>query len=197
MLDLLKLMFPLALSWSFAEGDGGGGGANGDGDGGGGDGGDGGGGGANGPDPVPYSRFQEMVKARQALEQQNAELQKQIEAAQDAGKTELEQLQTKFGKLEQELEQERKAREAEAHKRMRLEVASKHNIPAELAGRLTGETQEELEADAKTFIEFLKAPGGPGVPPAGKGGEPKPTDLSKMSPSEVREAMREGKVKLQ
>lgn len=35
------------------------------------------------------------------------------------------------------------------------EVANKHGIPLELAGRLVGDTKEDLEKDAETFASFM------------------------------------------
>ena len=36
-------------------------------------------------------------------------------------------------------------------------VAAKHKIPAELAERLSGETEEDLEKDAESFAKFVNA----------------------------------------
>lgn len=37
-------------------------------------------------------------------------------------------------------------------------IATKHGLPAEMASRLTGETDEELEADAKALAKLVKVP---------------------------------------
>jgi hypothetical protein len=75
---------------------------------------------------------------------------------------------------------------AERVSRLRLEVAMKKGLPPELAARLTGETQEQLEKDADALLPLLKARS-PGVPPGGGDGlPPKTFDLSKMTPEEIR-----------
>lgn len=74
------------------------------------------------------------------------------------GKTEVEQLAEKFAKYEADLAKERNAR-------MRVEVAHKHDLPADLADRLRGDTLEELEADALKLKQLI---------PATAAGRPKP-----------------------
>ena len=44
----------------------------------------------------------------------------------------------------------------------KMRIAHEHNIPYELAERLTGETEEDLKKDAETMAKFLK---GKSVPP--------------------------------
>lgn len=55
---------------------------------------------------------------------------------------------------------------------LKIRVASRHGIPLDLAGRLNGSSEEELEADAKTVATFLKpaapAPLAQVEPPASK-----------------------------
>lgn len=96
-------------------------------------------------------------QARQELEAAQAKL-KEYE---DRDKTEAEKA-----------EEARKALEARAEKAeaelLRQRVAYKHNLPPEIAERLRGDTEEELEEDAKSLSELVKA--GPSVDTdAGKG----------------------------
>lgn len=143
------------------------------------------------PGPVPYDRFKTVNEEKKTLEKQLADLQAKLKQQEDAGKTELEKLTSDFGALKTQLEQERQ-------QRLRLEVASKKGIPADLAGRLMGSTAEEMEADAERIRAYLKPAEGPGNPPPKKPGEGRTVgfDLAGKSPEEIRKAYAEGKVKL-
>lgn len=143
------------------------------------------------PGPVPYDRFKAVNDEKKKLETDLATLKAQLQSAQDAGKTELEKLTADFGSLKSQLEQERQ-------QRLRLEIASKKGIPANLAGRLTGSTEAELEADAEALKAFLRPAEGPGNPPPSRPGEGRATgfDLAGKTPEEIRKAYADGKVKL-
>jgi hypothetical protein len=92
----------------------------------------------------------------------NADRQK---AAEDADKSELQKANDQKALAE--------ARAAKAEGRlMRLEIAAAKGLSLAMAGRLQGETQEELEADADELLTELK----PG---------PKPGDTSNGRPREV------------
>lgn len=131
------------------------------------------------PGPVPYDRFAEINEQNKALQ---AKLQT-IEAKQkEADETRLKE-ENKFKELYEQRERELAA---EKLARARLEVATKKGLPADLAARLQGDTTEAMEEDADKLLQFMKPSEGPGVPPAGKGGTPKPLDLSSMTPEEIR-----------
>lgn len=55
---------------------------------------------------------------------------------------------------------------------LKIQVAARHGIPLELAGRLSGNDESELDKDADTMAGFLKTPGAPPLaqvdPPVGK-----------------------------
>lgn len=57
---------------------------------------------------------------------------------------------------------DKRAAEAES-KALRLTVGLKHNIPFDLADRLRGTTEAELENDAKSFLAHLARPATPGA----------------------------------
>lgn len=116
-----------------------------------------------GPGPVPYERFQAVVRERDELRQRAGE----------AGT-----LQERIAAIEAERDQEKAAR-------LRLEVATAKGLPADLAGRLHGQTREELEQDAEALAGLVKS-GTPGVPPPSKGGQGQALDITKMSPEEIR-----------
>lgn len=143
------------------------------------------------PGPVPYDRFKAINEEKKTLEKTLADLQAKLKTQEDAGKSQLEKLTGEFNTLKTSLESERQAR-------LRLEIASKKGIPADLAGRLQGATAEELEADAERMKAYLKPADGPGNPPPSRPGDARPTgfDLAGKSPEEIRKAYAEGKVKL-
>lgn len=101
------------------------------------------------------------------------------EKASKQTRQELEAAQAKLKEYEdrdkteaEKAEEARKALEARAEKAeaelLRQRVAHKHNLPPEIAERLRGSTEEELEEDAKSLSELVKA--GPSVDTdAGKG----------------------------
>ena len=134
-----------------------------------------------------HPRFKELNTRAKAAEGALAK----IEADRKAADDEAAKKQGEWQKLAEQREAELKA---ERLTRLRLEVATKNGVPPELAGRLTGSTEEELTSDAKALLEYLKPPkSGPGVPPIStKGSSTKPLDFSKMSPAEIRKVT-EGK----
>lgn len=65
------------------------------------------------------------------------------------------------------------------HTILRNTVAAKYELPAELAGRLQGKTEAELEADAKSLQQFMV----PAAPERLSGGlDPNDDDDSEMDP---------------
>jgi len=125
---------------------------------------------------VPYARFKEVNDKYTALKQQT------------------EQQASSQTTLEQRLATLEKERADTAAENLRLKVASKKQLPDDLADRLRGSTAEELEADADRLLAFLKPKDGPGVPPPGSGARKAVIDLSKMTPAEIRKAHAEGKI---
>ena len=134
------------------------------------------------PGPVPYDRFKEVNDRLKQTEERLAEIER---AEKDAKEKALAE-QSRWQELAEQRETELKA---EQRKRTRLEVATRKGIPPDLAGRLQGETIEEMEKDADSLLAFLKPASGPGVPPGSPRGQgKKPLDFSNMTPEEIREA---------
>lgn len=140
------------------------------------------------PEPVPYERFKEVNDKAKLLEGQIADLQKQIKAKEDAGKSEIEKLTEQVGTLT-------KSWEDAQSRALRLEVAQKAGIPVDLVDRLQGSTTEELTQDAERLKAFLKSPEGPGVPPPSRGGNAATFTLEGKTPEEIRKAFHEDKIK--
>ncbi|MDN5725166.1 MAG: DUF4355 domain-containing protein [Propionibacteriales bacterium] len=102
----------------------------------------------------------------------------QFDELQEANKTELEKATARAEKAETELNETRSLQ-------VRTEVASAKGLPAELAGRLAGNTREELEADADKIAALIAAPRSGGTVGAELG---KPRD--KNSGDWLRNALR-------
>jgi hypothetical protein len=133
------------------------------------------------PGPVPYERFKEVNDELKTLKGQLTRLQNAQKAAEDKRAAEAGEWQKLAEQREAELKTERTTR-------LRLQVAGKKGIPADMAERLRGETAEEMEADADSLLAFIKPATGPGVPPPGpRGGQPATLDFSKLTPEQIRE----------
>ena len=132
------------------------------------------------PDPktVPYDRFKEVNDGKTAAEK---ELQKIKDAQTKASEDSLKE-QNKWKELFEKRDAEAKVKETE---NLRLRVATKKGLPADLIDRLKGETEQELEADAEKLLEFVK-PGSPGNPPHNRGGGTTRLDINSMSVDEIR-----------
>ena len=132
------------------------------------------------PDPktVPYDRFKEVNDAKTEAEKELQRIKDgQTKAAEDALKE-----QNKWKELFEKRDAEAKVKETE---NLRLRVATKKGLPADLIDRLKGETEQELEADAEKLLEFVK-PGSPGNPPHNRGGGTTRLDINSMTPEEIR-----------
>lgn len=132
---------------------------------------------------VPYERFKQVNDQLKDLKRQLATISGEKEQQATAQQT-----------LEQRLAALEKERDEKGVENLRLKIASRKQLPEDLADRLRGTTAEELEADADRLLAHLKPKDGPGVPPPGGGGRPATLDLSKMTPAEIRKARAEGKI---
>lgn len=99
-------------------------------------------------------------EARKALERQLADLAPLRQLAElirggeqaPPGKSEVDLLNEKFGRYEQDLAAEREAR-------WRAEVAQEKGLTAQQAARLTGASREDLAADADALLALFPAAG--------------------------------------
>ena len=92
---------------------------------------------------------------RQAVEAERDELKKQLDAIAEKDMTELEKVQKNREQLQARVEELEKEKADAERKRMIAGVLKKTGLPAEMEGRLQGETAEELEADARKLAEVL------------------------------------------
>ncbi len=135
------------------------------------------------PGPVPYDRFKQVNDKANLLEQRLAQLETSQRITEEQKLVE----QKKWEELAKQRETELKTERTE---RLRLEVATAKGLPVGLAGRLQGDDKAAMEKDADMILvqiaEAAKGRQGPGVPPPPQGGRPVQTDLSKMTPEEIR-----------
>lgn len=115
------------------------------------------------------ARAWQLLQNRQAdldrVKAQNAELKKyedQVKAAEDAAKTELQRAQEAAAQSKKDADEARLAL-------LKHQVANREGkvLPPELANRLVGSTQAELEADADKLLAALPQPPTAPVAPAG------------------------------
>ena len=95
----------------------------------------------------------------------------QFDAAQEAGKTELQRANEKAASLQAQLDNLTKANTL---RDIRSKVSSATGVPAEL---LSGDTEEACNAQAKAILQFAK----PGYPNVQDGGEPHHTPTGSTS----------------
>lgn len=81
-----------------------------------------------------------------------------------------------FAQLKEQLEAERKAREASELNTLKIKTAAKYRLPDALAERLQGSTPEEIEEDAKRLAPLV----GSGQSILGNTGEPNRTSKARQ-----------------
>ncbi len=131
------------------------------------------------PAPVPYDRFNEVVRERNKLRQDLEALNGRLAAREEAHKTASDQLAATLVELA-----------AAKLAAQRTTAAVRAGLPIGLADRLQGTDEKELADDAARLAAFVK-PSSPGVPPPGGGAPVLPLDIGRMSPAEIREHTRE------
>lgn len=140
---------------------------------------------ANNPDAVSNAIKAERDKAKAEREARLA-AEARIKEFEDAQKSEEEKRQEELAAAKQEAE----AQKARVHElevaQTRSEVAAEKKLPPKLAGRLTGETREEIEADADTLLADLGTLPVK-TPPPGDGGARTPVEPKDLN-EQIREA---------
>lgn len=106
---------------------------------------------------------------RQAAEARLAELEAAEKERQREGMTEAEKAMADLEALRSEHAEAVAKLAAIEHERQRAAVAAELQIPAAMAGRIQGETPEEMRADAKKLAEALGPYSGPSDPSQGHG----------------------------
>lgn len=146
-------------------------------------------------DPAPAKETDWVAEARkwEARAKENSDAAKKLAAIEEANKSELEKANDRAAKAEQKaIESDRKA------------FAAEKGIPVSL---VTGSTPEQWEAAAAEALawrgEVPKPPVAPSATGQGKVGEPvgatvtqlTDADLERMTPTQINQARREGRLK--
>lgn len=133
---------------------------------------------ADKPDAVSNAIKAEREAAKKAKAERDEALAR-IKEFEDAQKSEEEKRQEALDAAQKETETLRSQIKTLEVAKLRSEVAAAKKLPPKLADRLTGETIEEIEADADSLLEDLGTLPGE-TPPPGDGGartSVKPVDL--------------------
>lgn len=140
---------------------------------------------ANNPDAVSNAIKAERDKAKAEREARLA-AESRIKEFEDAQKSEEEKRQEELAAAKQEAE----AQKARVHElevaQIRSDVAVEKKLPPKLAGRLTGDTREEIEADADALLADLGTLPVE-TPPPGDGGARTPVEPKDLN-EQIREA---------
>lgn len=104
---------------------------------------------AKDPDAVEKALRSERAKAREA--------DKRAKAAEAKAKEYEDRDKSAQEKADQRAAEAEKAAQEATQKLLRLEVAAEKQLPAKLAARLSGDTREELEADADELLALVKS----------------------------------------
>ena len=129
--------------------------------------------------------FDKMQAALKDANKEAATRRKRLDELEAAEAKRKEAEMTEAQKAEAKIKElEAKAKQYE-RKELQQAVAAKVGLPANLATRLMGDTEEELEADAKSLLETLLKPDdkkpSPGPTNPGEGGQPKETDAQRIA----------------
>jgi multidrug resistance efflux pump len=134
---------------------------------------------------ISKAEFDKMQAALKDANKEAAARRKRLDELEAADAKRKEAEMTEAQKAEAKIKElEAKTKQYERTELQRT-VAAKVGLPANLATRLMGETEEELEADAKALLETLPKPEdkkpSPGPTNPGEGGQPKETDAEKYA----------------
>ena len=141
-------------------------------------------------------KWKHFAREHEKTAKANAEAARRLAEIEDAAKSQAER------DAEAKAAAERRAVAAEAEL-LRMRVAAAKGVPAELAGRLIGETEAEMSDDADRLMAAMKpkgvAPTGSadGGPQGGQAGKPAQLDrgaLDTMTPDQINAAREAGQL---
>lgn len=119
-------------------------------------------GGTNGDEPLGPAGLRALQaerEAKAAAERRAAELEARVQQFESANQTELQRAQSRAEQLERDLA-------AERTQRLRLQVATTHNIGADDLVLLTGSSEDELTAQAQRIAALNASRAAATAPPA-------------------------------
>lgn len=141
------------------------------------------------PTPKTYTEaeWNAMAADRRKEQKRLKELEDAAKAREDADKSESQKATERAEAAERELAKARRDN-------LTTKVGAKHQLPADLWGRLQGETEEEIEADAAKIAALVKSaapqPGHTGNPP--DGGKPPAQSKKAELEAQLGEATKNG-----
>lgn len=144
------------------------------------------------PDAVSNAIKAEREAAKKAKAERDEALAK-IKEYEDAQKSEAEKREEALAETQKELEALRNENHQLEVRQLRATVAAEKNLPPRLANRLTGETVEEIQADADSLLEDLGTLPGE-TPPPGDGGARTPVTPPDLD-EQIRSAEKAGDIK--
>ena len=144
------------------------------------------------PDAVSNAIKAEREAAKKAKAERDEALAK-IKEYEDAQKSEAEKREEALAETQKELEALRNENHQLEVRQLRATVAAEKNLPPRLASRLTGETVEEIQADADSLLEDLGTLPGE-TPPPGDGGARTPVTPPDLD-EQIRSAEKAGDIK--
>ena len=147
---------------------------------------------ADKPDAVSNAIKAEREAAKKAKAERDEALAK-IKEYEDAQKSEAEKREEALAETQKELEALRNQNHQLEVRQLRATVAAEKNLPPRLASRLTGETVEEIQADADSLLEDLGTLPGE-TPPPGDGGARTPVTPPDLD-EQIRSAEKAGDIK--
>ena len=147
---------------------------------------------ADKPDAVSNAIKAEREAAKKAKAERDEALAK-IKEYEDAQKSEAEKREEALAETQKELEALRNQNHQLEVRQLRATVTAEKNLPPRLANRLTGETVEEIQADADSLLEDLGTLPGE-TPPPGDGGARTPVTPPDLD-EQIRSALKAGDIK--
>ena len=147
---------------------------------------------ADKPDAVSNAIKAEREAAKKAKAERDEALAR-IKEYEDAQKSEAEKREEALAETQKELEALRNQNHQLEVRQLRATVAAEKNLPPRLANRLTGETVEEIQADADALLEDLGTLPGE-TPPPGDGGARTPVTPPDLD-EQIRSAEKAGDIK--
>ena len=123
---------------------------------------------------------------RQAAEAARDELQERLDAIDREKMTELERAQSDLEKANERIAELEAAATAREREQLVSKVLSDAKLPAEMADRLRGETEEELAADAKALAAALGFDRKPIDPSQGQGTQRATTPMTLQQATDAR-----------
>lgn len=147
---------------------------------------------ADKPDAVSNAIKAEREAAKKAKAERDEALAK-IKEYEDAQKSEEEKREEALAAAQKEAESYKSRIHELEVQQLRATVAADKNLPPRLANRLTGETVEEIQADADSLLEDLGTLPGE-TPPPGDGGARTPVTPPDLD-EQIRSAEKAGDIK--